>query len=82
MLIARKIGLSLLSLMVASIVLLTIAYSFGLGYTVQNALQMINVGLLALWLWFTWRGRWVLALTGMAVTFVAGVFVVPFLSGL
>jgi hypothetical protein len=82
MVMVRKIALSLLSLVVAFIVTLTIAYSFGLGSVIQNALTIANFVLLVVWLWFTWRGRWVWALTGIMLTFVLGVFVIPFVSTL
>jgi hypothetical protein len=82
MIIMRKIALSLLGLIVAFIVTLTIAYSFGLGNVIQNALMIANVVVLVLWLWFTWRGRWVWALAGIMLTFVLGVFVIPFVSTL
>jgi hypothetical protein len=80
MLIARKLALSLLTLVVAFTVLLVIAYSFGLGYSVQNTLHILNLVAAAVWLFFTWRGRWVSALIGIVATLVVGVVVVPFLS--
>jgi hypothetical protein len=80
MLIARKIALSLLTLVIAFIVLMVIAYSFGLGSSVQNFLHILNFVVAAVWLFFTWRGRWVVALTGIVTTLIVGVVVVPFLS--
>lgn len=80
MLIARKIALSFLALLVGCIVLVVIAYSFGLGSAVQNSLMVIDVLLAVVWLYFTWHGRWVSALIGIVATLVFGVVVVPFLS--
>jgi hypothetical protein len=82
MIIMRKIALSLLGLGVAFIVTLTLAYSFALGYAVQNALTVANFILLVVWLWFTWWGKWVWALAGIILTFVLGVFIIPFVSTL
>jgi hypothetical protein len=78
--IAQKIALSALTLGVAFVVLLVIAYSFGLGYTLQNTLITANVALSALWLYFTWRGWWVRALSGVVATLITGVVVIPFLA--
>jgi hypothetical protein len=77
---ARKIALSLLSLIVAFIVMLTTAYSFGLGQSLQNLLMIVDGILLLVWLWLSWRGEWVWALSGILVTFIIGVGVIPFLS--
>jgi hypothetical protein len=80
MLMARKLALSLLTLVVAFTVLIVIAYNFGLGSTVQNSLMVIDVLLAIVWLYFTWRGRWVWALSGIVITLLVGVVVIPFLS--
>jgi uncharacterized membrane protein YgaE (UPF0421/DUF939 family) len=76
----RKLALSLLALVVGVLIFIVIAYSFGLGSTVQNSLMIVNALLAALWLYFTWRGRWVLALSGIMATFVVGVFIIPLLA--
>ncbi len=75
-----RIGLSLLALIVAFVVLLTTAYSFGIGQRLQNAVMIVDGGLLLVWLVLIWRGKWVWALSGLLLTFVMGVFVVPLLS--
>jgi hypothetical protein len=80
MLLAQKIALSLLILGVAFAVLLVIAYSFALGNTVQNILIILDLALSGLWLYFTWRGWWVRALSGVISTLIVGVVVIPFLA--
>jgi hypothetical protein len=76
---AQKIALSLLVLGAAFVVLLVISYSFGLGYAVQNALIIVDLAVSSLWLYFTWRGWWVRALSGVVGTLLVGVGVIPFL---
>jgi hypothetical protein len=78
--IAQKVALSVLTLGVAFVVLLVVAYSFGLGSTLQNTLITVNLALSALWLYFTWRGWWVRALSGVVATLVIGVGVIPLLA--
>jgi hypothetical protein len=75
-----RIGLSVLALFAAFVVLLTTAYSFGLGQTVQNFVMLLDAVLLLVWLYFIWRGKNVVALLGIAATFLTGVFVIPFLA--
>jgi hypothetical protein len=77
---ARKIGLSVLAVIAAVVVLLTTAYSFGLGQTLQNLVMIVDAVFLLVWLWLIWRGKSVAALIGIAATFLAGIFVIPFLS--
>lgn len=77
---ARKIGLTLLGLFVAFVIILTTAYSFGLGQIMQNVVIAVDLLLLFVWLWLTWRGKWLWAFGGILVTFVIGVFVIPYLS--
>jgi hypothetical protein len=77
---AQKIALSLLVLSAAFVVLLVISYSFGLGYAVQNALIIVDLAVSGLWLYFTWRGWWVRALSGVVGTLLVGVGVIPFLA--
>ena len=77
---AQKVGLSLLIALVAVIVALVTAFSFGLGQRAQNLVMIVDVVVSVLWLWFVWRGKWRTALLGVGITFVVGVFVVPLLS--
>jgi hypothetical protein len=76
-----RIGLSVLALLAAFVVLLTTAYSFGLGQTVQNVVMLLDAVLLLVWLYFIWRGNSMTALIGIALTFLTGVVVIPFLVG-
>jgi hypothetical protein len=76
-----RIGLSVLALLAAFVVLLTTAYSFGLGQTVQNVVMLLDAVLLLVWLYFIWRGNSMAALIGIALTFLTGVVVIPFLVG-
>ena len=80
MLIARKIALSLLVVGVAFFVFLIIAYSFGLGSSLQNVLVGVDVFLVVASIYFTWRGRWMLALGGSGIIFIVGVAILYFLS--
>jgi hypothetical protein len=80
MLIAQKIALSLLLVGVAFFVFMIIAYSFGLGSTLQNVLVGVDVVLGVGSLYFTWRGRWMLALGGSGILFIVGAAILYFLS--
>lgn len=76
----QKIAMTVLGLIVTLMGLLAAAFSFGLGQTVQNAVMIAECASLLVWLYFIWRGRWAVALVGIAVTLVVGVFIIPFVS--
>jgi zinc transporter ZupT len=80
MLIARKVALSLITLAVAFFTLMIIAYSFGLGSTVQNIVAGVDMLLALGSLYFTWRGRWMLALGGTSIILIVGIAILYFLS--
>jgi hypothetical protein len=77
---AQKLALSFLVLAVAFVVVLVIAYSFALGYVVQNTLIIADITMSALWLYFAWRGWGVRALWGVVATLIIGVVVIPFFA--
>ncbi len=76
----RKIALSIFALLGAGAVLLTAAFSFGLGQNIQNLVMILDAIVLLVWLWLIWRGQWLTALIGIIITFAVGVVVLPFLS--
>jgi hypothetical protein len=80
MLIAQKLALSLLVVGVAFFVFMIIAYSFGLESSLQNVLVGVDVLLGVGSLYFTWRGRWMLALGSSGIIFIVGVAILYFLS--
>jgi hypothetical protein len=76
----QKIALTIFALLSAVIVVVTTAFSFGLGQRLQNVLMMAVAALSLLWLYFTWRAKTTVALIGIVATLVLGVFVIPLLS--
>jgi hypothetical protein len=78
-LVVQKIALTLFALLVAVMVVVTTAFSFGLGQGLQNALMIVVAAVSLLWLYFTWSGKVTVALIGIVATLVIGVFVIPFL---
>jgi uncharacterized membrane protein YjjP (DUF1212 family) len=76
----QKLALSFFALLVGLMVVVTTAYSFGLGQVLQNIIMLAACAVSLLWLYFTWRGRVTVALIGTIVTLVVGVFIVPLFS--
>lgn len=68
------------SLLVAIIVLVVTAFSFGLGQRIQNLVVVLDVIASLVWLWLIWRGKFIAALIGISATLITGVVILPFLS--